>query len=188
MGKEVYLRILGCESVPLAIPSISFDWISSAGLDPDSFLCTIAHIASPVAMKDYVNKNRKEIKQHTALDMAAIDGITYLNEFDRVTQCPLWGYPSETAYYRDASSTDAVLNIKIPYMALSATDDPVCDVRPSLFSISQATDNCPQIALKEGLPYQEIKQNPNTVMVTTSLGGHLCWFEVGGTRWHTRPV
>ncbi|KOS19685.1 putative esterase [Escovopsis weberi] len=120
------------------------------------------------AMKDYVNKNRKELKQHTSLDLAAIDKVTYLCEFDRATQCPLWGYPSEEAYYRDASSTDAVLNIKIPFMALSATDDP--------------------IALKQGLPVQEIQQNPNTILVTTSLGGHLCWFEYGGTRWHTRPI
>jgi uncharacterized protein len=45
-----------------------------------------------------------------------------------------------------------------------------------------------QIALKEALPYQEFKQNPNTVLCTTSLGGHLCWFEPGGGRWHAKPV
>ncbi len=25
-------------------------------------------------------------------------------------------------------------------------------------------------------------------MLTTSLGGHLCWFEWGGSRWLTKPV
>jgi predicted alpha/beta-fold hydrolase len=33
-------------------------------------------------------------------------------------------------------------------------------------------------------------QNPYTVLVTTSLGGHLSWFEGGGEgdRWHAKPV
>lgn len=42
-----------------------------------------------------------------------------------------WGYPTENAYYRDASSSDAVLAIRIPFLALSALDDPV---RPPLLS------------------------------------------------------
>lgn len=36
-----------------------------------------------------------------------------------------WGYPTETAYYRDASSSDSVLAIRIPYLAIQAADDPV---------------------------------------------------------------
>lgn len=42
-----------------------------------------------------------------------------------LTRCPLWGYPTEDAYYRDASSTDAVLAIRIPFLAIHAVDDPV---------------------------------------------------------------
>lgn len=45
-----------------------------------------------------------------------------------------------------------------------------------------------QIALKEAIPYGEFQQNPHTVLCTTSLGGHLCWFESGGGRWHAKPV
>jgi uncharacterized protein len=40
----------------------------------------------------------------------------------------------------------------------------------------------------EAVPYEEIKQNPCTVLCSTSLGGHLCWFELGGGRWHPRPI
>lgn len=40
-------------------------------------------------------------------------------------RCPTWGYPTESAYYRDASSSDAILSIKIPFLAISAIDDPV---------------------------------------------------------------
>ena len=31
-------------------------------------------------------------------------------------------------------------------------------------------------------------QTPFGVMLTTAWGGHLSWFEVGGTRWFTKPV
>lgn len=49
--------------------------------------------------------------------------------------------------------------------------------------------NClPQIAVDEAVPYSEFKANPYTAIVATSLGGHLCWFEMGGGRWFARPV
>ncbi|PHH63772.1 hypothetical protein CDD81_5537 [Ophiocordyceps australis] len=120
------------------------------------------------AMKNVIKTHKKELEQYSNLDLAAIDKITYLQEFDRQVQCPAWGYPTEYAYYRDASSTDAVMAIRIPFMALQATDDP--------------------IAVDEAVPYAEFQQNPSTVLVTTSLGGHLSWFEMGGSRWHSRPL
>jgi hypothetical protein len=48
--------------------------------------------------------------------------------------------------------------------------------------------NRSKIAVKEAIPYEEFKQNPNTVLLTSSLGGHLCWFETSGDRWFTKPV
>lgn len=38
------------------------------------------------------------------------------------------------------------------------------------------------------MPYEEFKQNPCTILMTTSLGGHLCWFEMGGGRWNAKPI
>lgn len=48
--------------------------------------------------------------------------------------------------------------------------------------------NGSQIAVDEAVPYEEIKQNPYVVMCSTSTGGHLSWFEIGGTRWFSKPV
>lgn len=53
-----------------------------------------------------------------------------------VRRCPTWGYPTEYAYYRDASSVDAVLSIGIPFLAIHATDDPV---RLHAYNISAKT-------------------------------------------------
>ncbi|KAK5660130.1 hypothetical protein OQA88_13599 [Cercophora sp. LCS_1] len=119
-------------------------------------------------MKKLIARHKDAVLQHTKLDFDRIQNLTYLYEFDREVQTVTWGYPTENAYYRDASSSDAVLAIKIPYLAISAEDDP--------------------IAVQEAIPYQEIEHNPNTVLCATSLGGHLSWFELGGGRWHTRPI
>lgn len=112
--------------------------------------------------------HKEEIQKYTNIDYDKLTQLTYLYEFDRAYQCPTWGYPTEEAYYRDASSVDSVLAVRVPLLALNATDDP--------------------IASWQALPYGEAAQNPYTVLCTTSLGGHLGWFEIGGGRWHAKPV
>jgi hypothetical protein len=61
--------------------------------------------------------------------------------------------------------------------------------------LSVITDSFPksmadflQIAVNEALPRNEVKQTPYGVLCTTSLGGHLSWFELGGGRWFPRAV
>lgn len=45
--------------------------------------------------------------------------------FKSAVQLPMWGYPTKGTYYRDASSVDAVLAVRVPLFALNAEDDPV---------------------------------------------------------------
>ncbi|EMR65823.1 putative alpha beta fold family protein [Eutypa lata UCREL1] len=120
------------------------------------------------AMRKLSATHKEEIQKYTNIDYDKLTQLTYLYEFDRAYQCPTWGYPTEEAYYRDASSVDSVLAVRVPLLALNATDDP--------------------IASWQALPYGEAAQNPYTVLCTTSLGGHLGWFEVGGGRWHAKPM
>ncbi|EHL01640.1 putative esterase [Glarea lozoyensis 74030] len=119
-------------------------------------------------MKRLLALHHDEVSKNPKLDFEKINNVQYLHEFDREVQGPTWGYPTEGAYYRDASSTDSLFSVKIPFFAINAEDDP--------------------IASKEALPYQEVQKNPYTVLCTTSLGGHLSWFELGGGRWHSRPA
>ncbi|KAF3770769.1 AB-hydrolase YheT [Cryphonectria parasitica EP155] len=118
--------------------------------------------------RELVLRHKDSISKFTKLDFEAIQKVTYLFEFDREVQTVCWGYPTENAYYRDASSSDSVLAIRIPYLAIQAADDP--------------------IAVEAAVPYEEFKVNPYTVCLTTSLGGHLAYFEAGGGRWHAKPV
>jgi predicted alpha/beta-fold hydrolase len=43
-----------------------------------------------------------------------------------------WGYPTEDAYYRDASCADGIMAIRIPFFAISAADDPVREIHREL--------------------------------------------------------
>ncbi|KAK6071670.1 hypothetical protein SCUP234_09591 [Seiridium cupressi] len=154
MGHNLYSKVLGSKSMLLAPSSHVF----------------LGHPAysGPAAMRKLAETHAEEIKKFTDFDLEKIATMTHLYEFDREVQCKAWGYPTENAYYRDASSVDSVMGIRIPFLAINATDDP--------------------ISAEEALPYGEIMSNPYAVLCTTSLGGHLGWFEPSGARWHTRPV
>lgn len=119
-------------------------------------------------MNKLMKCHKESILKHTNLEWDKISNVTYLYEFDRAVQTVTWGYPTEDAYYRDASCADGVMAIRIPFFAISAADDP--------------------IAVDEAVPKEEMKQNPYTVLCSTSLGGHLSWFEIGGGRWHAKPI
>ncbi|GAB7354861.1 hypothetical protein MBLNU459_g5236t1 [Dothideomycetes sp. NU459] len=119
-------------------------------------------------MKKLFERHAEQVLKSGNIDPERVRAIKYLHEFDREIQCPTWGYATEGAYYRDASSADSVLAVRIPTFAIHAEDDP--------------------IAVDEAVPYEEIKQNPYVVMCSTSLGGHLGSFEIGGGRWFAKPA
>lgn len=119
-------------------------------------------------MKKLFEMHVDQISKNPTIDVQKVRSARYLHEFDRDVQGPTWGYPTEGAYYRDASSNDSLLAIRIPFLALHARDDP--------------------IAADEALPRNEVQQNPYGVLCATSLGGHLSWFELGGGRWFARVV
>jgi len=110
-------------------------------------------------MRALFERHREQILENKSISEERIRKLKYLHEFDREVQCATWGYPTEGAYYRDATSADSVLDIRIPVFVLHARDDP--------------------IACDEACPYEEIRQNPYVVMCATSGGGHLSWFELG---------
>ncbi|KAF2016751.1 medium-chain fatty acid ethyl ester synthase/esteras-like protein 1 [Aaosphaeria arxii CBS 175.79] len=112
--------------------------------------------------------HKDQILQNPKIKHEDVMNCRYLYEFDRVIQGPTWGYPTEGAYYRDSSSTDAVSAIRIPFLGVSAEDDPISHI--------------------EAIPFEEFKQNPYAVLCTTNWGGHLSWFQVGGKRWFATAV
>lgn len=76
-------------------------------------------------MKRLLALHEDEVRKGGKIDFEEIKKVKYLHEFDRAVQGPIWGYPGEGAYYRDASSTDSLFGVRIPLFSISAADDPV---------------------------------------------------------------
>jgi uncharacterized protein len=174
LGGNILVNYLGeegekCElSAAVVVSSVWNLEVSALALARSWWGTNIYLRALGSSMKKLFARHEHMIKQVPGIDIEKVRTLRYLNEFDRYVQCATWGYPSEAAYYRDASSVDAMLGVRVPLLAIHALDDPVvCD---------------------EVLPYEEIKATPYVVLCTTSLGGHLGWFESGGGRWFVKPV
>lgn len=61
------------------------------------------------------------------------------------------------SYYRQSSCAPVVTSIRVPLLAVSALDDPICT--------------------QEAIPRDEIRLNPNVVLATAARGGHLAIYE-----------
>ena len=90
--------------------------------------------------KVLASRHVDELSKNPRIDVENVRKTVFLHEFDRYLtlsamrillnvirelQARTWGYPTEGAYYRDASSCDTLNAIRIPFFALNALDDPV---------------------------------------------------------------
>jgi uncharacterized protein len=89
------------------------------------------------------------------LNMQEIEDAQDIMEFDHAATSKQFGYATVHEYYRFGSCAQDIPYITVPTLFLSAVDDPIC--------------------ASETIPFYEINSNPNTVLVTTSFGGHLGW-------------
>lgn len=174
LGANILTNYLGEEGADCqlkAAVALSCPWaldVSNLALQRTWLGRNVYSRAMGTNLKKLYNIHKDSILKISAVDPEEVERVRFLHEFDRAIQCPTWGYPTEQAYYRDASSVDSVLAIRIPFLAISAQDDP--------------------IVADEAIPRQEFLQTPYGVLCTTSLGGHLSWFELGGGRWMARAT
>lgn len=110
------------------------------------------------------------LSKHPSVDVERVQTAQTIREFDDYVTRPMGNYDTVNDYYRDASSSVVIKNVRIPLLCFNAIDDPIS---PS-----------------ESIPYDEIKINPNVVLATTQQGGHLGWFEGvwSPTRWIVKPL
>ena len=174
LGGNIMINYLGeegehCElQAAVVFSAVWNNEVASKGLQRTWWHREVYNRALGTNMKKLFEKHVDQISKNPRIDLEKVRSSRYLFEFDRHVQGPTWGYPTEGAYYRDASSVDAAMGIRIPLLAIHAEDDPViCD---------------------EALPVEEVQVSPYIVLCTTSLGGHLGWFETGGGRWMVKPV
>lgn len=91
-----------------------------------------------------------------------------LRDFDDSFTSKLFGFNCALEYYRHASPDQRLLNVRVPTVIVSSKDDPIVG--------------------STGLPTSEVRLNPYTHMVVTSVGGHLGWFDYRHRRWYPVPI
>ena len=80
-----------------------------------------------------------------------------LREFDNAFTAKSFHFATADTYYRTGSSAQYVHDIRIPFVAVNALDDPICHPL--------------------GIPFDESVANPHVLLLTTKHGGHsLNWF------------
>ncbi|KAL2329283.1 hypothetical protein Fmac_022710 [Flemingia macrophylla] len=78
-----------------------------------------------------------------------------VREFDDGLTRVSFGFKSVDEYYSNSSSSDSIKHVKTPLLCIQAANDP--------------------IAPNRGIPREDIKENPNCLLIVTPKGGHLGW-------------
>ncbi|KAJ2786953.1 hypothetical protein GGI15_001114 [Coemansia interrupta] len=102
------------------------------------------------------------------LDSEAIEKITTIRQFDNLITARVFGYRDATDYYEQNSCVHFMPNIRIPFLAITSMDDPVCP--------------------EQYIPREIFRTNPYLVLALTRYGGHLGFHESPGNSWLPRPI
>ncbi|KAK6541799.1 hypothetical protein TWF694_007580 [Orbilia ellipsospora] len=119
-------------------------------------------------LKRLFERNYDMMSTNPAVNIEGVRNATYLYDYDSACTAPAFGFRTGGEYYRASSSVDKLLNVRVPTLIINAEEDP--------------------ISLQQAFPRQEAEANPFICFVTTSIGGHLGWFEWNMERWFPKPI
>ncbi|XP_043715201.1 embryogenesis-associated protein EMB8 [Telopea speciosissima] len=106
---------------------------------------------------------RKIFKKHALLfediggeyNIPLVVNAKSIREFDEGLTRVSFGFKSVDDYYSNSSSSDTIKKVQKPLLCIQAANDPIAPSR--------------------GIPRQDIKENPNCLLIVTPKGGHLGW-------------
>lgn len=106
---------------------------------------------------------RKIFKKHASLfeciggeyDIPKVATARTVRDFDDGLTRVSFGYETVDDYYKDASSSNSIKDVRIPLLCIQADDDPIAPSR--------------------GIPRDDILENGQCFLVVTPSGGHLGW-------------
>ncbi|XP_017973797.1 PREDICTED: embryogenesis-associated protein EMB8 isoform X1 [Theobroma cacao] len=78
-----------------------------------------------------------------------------VRDFDEGITRVSFGFKSVDEYYSSSSSCDSIKHVNRPLLCIQAANDPIAPSR--------------------GIPWEDIRENPNCMLIVTPKGGHLGW-------------
>ncbi|KAF5207062.1 Embryogenesis-associated protein emb8 [Thalictrum thalictroides] len=78
-----------------------------------------------------------------------------VRDFDKGLTSVSFGFKSVDDYYSNSSSSNSIKYVHRPLLCIQAANDPIAPAR--------------------GIPRDDIKENPNCILIVTPKGGHLGW-------------
>ncbi|GAA6011575.1 hypothetical protein JCM11491_004693 [Sporobolomyces phaffii] len=149
-----------------------FDFVKGNVALSSSWLRRIYSTAMGANLKRLIKRHARVFEKHPAIDWDALFGNphTTLFEFDSLVTAPLSKFPTAIAYYRWASASNTIRDIRVPFLGISALDDPIVD--------------------SSGIPFEAVQDNEYLTFAVTKHGGHLGWFSGfwRPRRWVVNPV
>ena len=103
------------------------------------------------------NMNKYETDQKRIINIAHLLENYYIKHFDGEFFVKILGYRNADDYYKGLSSARFVKNINKPFLVISSKDDPICPYR--------------------GIPFDDICENENIILILTDKGAHSCYVE-----------
>ncbi|KAK4262949.1 hypothetical protein QN277_028436 [Acacia crassicarpa] len=106
---------------------------------------------------------RKNFKKHALLfediggeyNIELVKNAKSIREYDEGLTRVSFGFKSVDEYYSKSSSADSIKYVQTPLLCIQAANDPIAPSR--------------------GIPREDIKENPNCLLIVTPKGGHLGW-------------
>lgn len=113
--------------------------------------------------KTLANALRKIFKKHILIfediggefNIPLAANAKSVREFDDGLTRVSFGFKSVDDYYSNSSSSDSIKHVCTPLLCIQAANDPIAPSR--------------------GIPREDIKENPNCLLIVTPKGGHLGW-------------
>ncbi|KAF9997496.1 hypothetical protein BGZ65_006926 [Modicella reniformis] len=173
LGSNILMNYMGeegdqCEFLGAMSVGNPFDLLGTCYNMERAFLQR--HLYSPTmgsSLKTIFLKHA-HIFKNTNIDIDEVKRAVTIRQFDDCVTRKVFKYRTVHEYYRMASSSQRLLDIKRPFLCLNALDDP--------------------ISVEWCIPTDEIRGNPYGLLATTARGGHLGWFQgfSSPNRWCTQ--
>lgn len=168
-GDQVYRKIQGAATM-----GCPWDFPQSSTALKDTYLGD--KVYSPAMCKNLLRLLDKHYDNALHLNESiaayksnpALFRLNNLRDFDEAFTSKLFGFNCAEEYYRHASPSQRLLNVRVPLFIFNSKDDPIVG--------------------SKSLPHTEVTMNPYVYMIETSVGGHLGWFDLRLQRWYPDPL